>query len=91
MQNTFVIVSHDMGVHYQITDRMVIMYAGNVAEIAETEVIFERPAASLHGDVDPLAASPGRQHRTYRHQRAPAQSAESARRLSFCRPLLSRR
>lgn len=41
--NTFVMVSHDMGVHYQITDRMVIMYAGKVVEIAPTEVIFERP------------------------------------------------
>lgn len=43
LHNTFVIVSHDMGVHYQITDRMVIMYAGKVAEIARTDVLFERP------------------------------------------------
>ncbi|MCB0071461.1 MAG: ABC transporter ATP-binding protein [Caldilineaceae bacterium] len=42
-KNTFVMVSHDMGVHYQITDRMVIMYAGKVVEIAPTEVMFERP------------------------------------------------
>lgn len=41
--NTFVMVSHDMGVHYQITDRMVIMYAGKVVEIAPTDAIFERP------------------------------------------------
>jgi peptide/nickel transport system ATP-binding protein len=45
LQNTFIIVSHDMGVHYQITDRMVIMYAGKVVEIAPNPVIFER---SLH-------------------------------------------
>ena len=43
LQNTFVIVSHDMGVHYQITHRMVIMYAGKVAEIASTDVLFDRP------------------------------------------------
>jgi peptide/nickel transport system ATP-binding protein len=43
LENTFVIVSHDMGVHYQITDRMVIMYAGRVAEIAATDVIFNHP------------------------------------------------
>ncbi|GIV70392.1 ABC transporter ATP-binding protein [Caldilinea sp.] len=43
LQNTFVIVSHDMGVHYQTTHRMVIMYAGKVAEIAPTDVLFERP------------------------------------------------
>lgn len=43
LQNTFIIVSHDMGVHYQITNRMVIMYAGKVVEIAPTEKMFERP------------------------------------------------
>jgi peptide/nickel transport system ATP-binding protein len=43
LQNTFIIVSHDMGVHYQITDRMVIMYAGKVVEIAPTGAMFERP------------------------------------------------
>lgn len=43
LQNTFILVSHDMGVHYQITDRMVIMYAGQVVEIAPTAILFERP------------------------------------------------
>lgn len=43
LNNTFIMVSHDMGVHYQITDRMVIMYAGKVVEIARTDVLFERP------------------------------------------------
>ncbi len=43
LQNTFIIVSHDMGVHYQITHRMVIMYAGKVAEIARTDAIFDNP------------------------------------------------
>ena len=43
LQNTFIIVSHDMGVHYQITHRMVIMYAGKVAEIARTDAIFDHP------------------------------------------------
>ena len=41
--NTFVMVSHDMGVHYQITDRMVIMYAGKVVEYGSVEDIFYRP------------------------------------------------
>ncbi|MCE7989972.1 MAG: ABC transporter ATP-binding protein [Caldilinea sp. CFX5] len=43
LNNTFVMVSHDMGVHYQITDRMVIMYAGKVVEIARTDVLFDNP------------------------------------------------
>ncbi len=41
--NTFVMVSHDMGVHYQITDRMIIMYAGKVVEIAATDELFTNP------------------------------------------------
>lgn len=42
-KNTMVIVSHDMGVHYQITNRMAIMYSGKVVEIGPTEGIFEDP------------------------------------------------
>ncbi|WP_052488039.1 ABC transporter ATP-binding protein [Gordoniibacillus kamchatkensis] len=43
MKNSMVIVSHDMGVHYQITHRMGIMYAGQMIEIGPTEQIFESP------------------------------------------------
>ena len=32
MGNTILVVSHDMGVHYQVTDKMLIMYAGRVVE-----------------------------------------------------------
>ncbi len=42
-KNTLVIVSHDMGVHYQITDRMAIMYSGSIIELGETEGIFSDP------------------------------------------------
>ncbi len=43
LQNTLVIVSHDMGVHYQITDRMGIMYSGSFVELGKTEDIFNDP------------------------------------------------
>lgn len=43
MGNTFVIVSHDMGVHYQITKRLGIMYAGTMVELGPTEELFENP------------------------------------------------
>lgn len=43
LKNTLIIVSHDMGVHYQITDRMAIMYSGSVAELGKTEEIFREP------------------------------------------------
>jgi len=43
LKNTLIIVSHDMGVHYQITDRMGIMYSGSFVELGKTEDIFEDP------------------------------------------------
>ncbi len=43
LKNSLVIVSHDMGVHYQITDRMAIMYSGSIAELGKTEDIFNNP------------------------------------------------
>lgn len=43
LKNTLVIVSHDMGVHYQITDRMGIMYSGSFVELGNTEDIFNDP------------------------------------------------
>ena len=43
MRNTLVVVSHDMGVHYQITNRMGIMYSGSLVELGPTEEIFARP------------------------------------------------
>ncbi len=43
LKNTLVIVSHDMGVHYQITDRMGIMYSGSFVELGDTNTIFEAP------------------------------------------------
>ena len=42
-KNTLVIVSHDMGVHYQITDRMGIMYSGSFVELGPTVDIFADP------------------------------------------------
>jgi len=43
MGNTIMLVSHDMGVHYQITKKMLIMYAAKVVEYADTDDIFQRP------------------------------------------------
>jgi len=41
--NTFVIVTHDMGVQSQVTDRMIVMYAGKVSEMGRTDDIFKKP------------------------------------------------
>jgi peptide/nickel transport system ATP-binding protein len=42
-QNTLVIVSHDLGVHYQLAGRMAIMYAGKLVELADLDAVFNRP------------------------------------------------
>jgi peptide/nickel transport system ATP-binding protein len=42
-RNALVLVSHDLGVHYQITDRLVIMYRGEIVEAGPTAEIFDNP------------------------------------------------
>ncbi|MEZ4634261.1 MAG: ABC transporter ATP-binding protein [Caldilineaceae bacterium] len=43
LQNTIVLVTHDMGVHVNAADRIGIMYAGKIVEEATTEKIFGDP------------------------------------------------
>jgi peptide/nickel transport system ATP-binding protein len=43
LKNTIILVTHDMGVHANIADRIGIMYAGQIVEEATTEKIFARP------------------------------------------------
>ena len=43
LKNTMVLVSHDLGVHYQVTDRIGIMYSGKMMEIGKTTELFENP------------------------------------------------
>ncbi len=43
MKNTIFFVSHDMGVHFQITHKMLIMYAAKVVEFGDSDIIFTAP------------------------------------------------
>ena len=43
MGNTIFFVSHDMGVHYQISHKMLIMYAAKAVEYGGSDDVFERP------------------------------------------------
>jgi peptide/nickel transport system ATP-binding protein len=43
LRNTIVLVTHDMGVHANVADRIAIMYAGKIVEEAPTETIFGEP------------------------------------------------
>ena len=42
-RNTIILVTHDMGVHANIADRIGIMYAGKIVEEGTTEQIFGQP------------------------------------------------
>lgn len=43
LENTIILVTHDMGVQANIADRIGIMYAGKIVEEATTAEIFEEP------------------------------------------------
>ena len=43
MGNSILFVSHDMGVHYQITHKMLIMYAAKAVEYGDTDGVFAEP------------------------------------------------
>ncbi len=43
LKNALVLVSHDLGVHFQITDRIAIAYAGKLVEIGPTADVFDTP------------------------------------------------
>jgi oligopeptide/dipeptide ABC transporter ATP-binding protein len=41
---SIILVSHDMGVIAELADRVAVMYAGHVVEVAPADVIFSRPS-----------------------------------------------
>lgn len=43
LHNTIILVTHDMGIHANIADRLAIMYAGKIIEEGATEEIFKNP------------------------------------------------
>lgn len=40
---TVVVISHDMGVHAQLADRVAVMFEGSVVEVGDVHQIFHRP------------------------------------------------
>jgi peptide/nickel transport system ATP-binding protein len=42
-RNTMVVVTHDMGVHANLTDRVAVLYAGQLVEEADTATLFAQP------------------------------------------------
>lgn len=43
MKNTILFVSHDMGVHYQISHKMLNMDAAKIVEFGDSESVFKSP------------------------------------------------
>jgi peptide/nickel transport system ATP-binding protein len=41
--SSLVVVTHDMGVHANLADRVAVLYAGNLIEEADAATLFERP------------------------------------------------
>ncbi len=41
--NSMILIGHDMGLMAQLTDRLAVMYAGAMVEIAPTSVVFDKP------------------------------------------------
>jgi peptide/nickel transport system ATP-binding protein len=42
-QSTLVLITHDMGVHAHLADRIGVLYAGNLVEEGDTRTIFKNP------------------------------------------------
>jgi peptide/nickel transport system ATP-binding protein len=40
---TLILISHDMGVHAQLADRVAVMYEGRIVEVGDTRQIFKDP------------------------------------------------
>ena len=69
LENTIILVTHDMGVHANIADRIGIMYAGKIVEEATTAMIFGNPlhpytqylinSLPRFGDKTPRESAPG--------------------------------
>jgi peptide/nickel transport system ATP-binding protein len=69
LKNTIILVTHDMGVHANVADRIGIMYAGKMVEEATTDIIFGNPAHPYtqylinslpkFGDRTPRESAPG--------------------------------
>ena len=79
--NTVLLVTHDMAVHANVANRVMIMYAGRIMEEGPTEIIFNAPLPPLYPAFDRFAAHDRRQNGQGESEGHPAQPGQPAQRL----------
>ena len=42
------VVTHDLGLAWNIADRLAVMYLGRIVEVGTTEQVLRQPAAPVH-------------------------------------------
>jgi peptide/nickel transport system ATP-binding protein len=68
---SILIITHDLGVIADIADRVVVMYAGRVVEVADVEGIFADPQHHYTAGLLSASPVPGRHAGTHRLQEIP--------------------
>ena len=67
---SILLITHDLGVVSELADKVVVMYAGQIVEVAEIEDLFEKPlhpytqgliesVPKISGDIEKLYSIPG--------------------------------
>ena len=85
---SLIYITHDLTTAYQISQNVIVLYRGLVAEAGEAEKVVRRPAHPVHAPADRLdpAARPGQAVDAARTRRAPmpatAASAAGSRRAA---------
>ncbi len=88
-----ILITHDLGVIAARADRVMVMYAGKIAEGSGTEELFALDAAPVHRGAVPLdsAVRPGPLAGALLHPRRPARPDDARRPVAASRPAAATR
>ncbi len=77
LNTSVILITHDLGVVAGVTDRILVMYAGKIAEEAPTDELFANPRHPYTLGLLSLRPAPRR-----RHHRRPARPSQARRPIS---------